>query len=180
MATIDFNDFVKWVLIKEPSLKLQKENEETTESEENVKETTEDEKIISDYSNQQLEEGYNDAIARCKSLKSYMSIENYRTLIYNYGLHIAITNSVFIAEVDENNIFEVSQPEEALQKLYVKYSVGTNTTGIVTSSSSGGSSASSQLPQAITQGNLETTYLLSTAYGRTVEMFLEQLQGILL
>ena len=179
---MDFNDFVKWALIKEPSLELKKENEneEVAEAEGDIKVKADSEKTISDYSKQQLEEGYNDALNRCNSLKSYISQNNYRTLIYNYGLHIAITNSIFIAEVDENNLFEVSQPEEALQKLYIKYSVASNTTGIVTSSSSGGSSASSQLPQSITQGDLETTYLLSTVYGRTAEMILEQLQGILI
>ncbi len=165
MAEISFNDFIAWALIKEPSLKVVNEdNEDIT---------------ISDYSKLQLEEGYNDAIARCKSLKTYMSAMNYKTLIYNYALHIAIVSSIFIAEPLENP-FEVEEPTEALQKLYVKYSIASNTTGIITSSSSGGSSASSQLPQALTQGDLETTYLLSTPYGRLVEMFLEQLQGILL
>lgn len=163
MADISFNDFIDWVLIKEPSLRVV--NEENTD--------------ISEYSKLQLEEGFNDAIARCKSLKTYMSVFNYRTLLYNYALHIAIVNSVFITE-NSDNPFESEEPEEALQKLYIKYSIASNTAGIVTSSSSGGSSASSQLPQAITQGNLETSYLLSTAYGRTVEIFLEQLQGILL
>lgn len=164
--TIDFKDFVDWALIKESSLIVVDEVDglET--------------KTISDYSKQQLEEGFNDASSRCKSLKSYMSNFNYRTLLYNYALHIAIVNSVFIQDVDADGFIE--EPKEALQKLYIKYSVASNTAGIVTSSSSGGSSASSQLPTAITQGDLETAYLLGTQYGKTAEMFLEQLQGVLL
>ena len=165
MSTINYEHFLGWALIKEPSLLI--EAEDGT-------------KKISDYSDAQLKEAYEDAYARCQSLKPYMSEINYKTLIYNYALHIAICNSTYEAETDNENIFDKQEPTEALQKLYLKYSINSATIGIITSSSSGGSSASSQLPQSLTQADSETTYLLTTAYGKTALYFLEQLNGIII
>lgn len=167
MAVIDYNDFKNWCLIKEPSLVI--ENEETAD------------KNISDYSSFQLQEGFNDAVDRCKLLNSYMSSNNFRSLIYNYGLHIAIANSFYENENNnEQDLFEITEPEEALQRLYIKYSVNSATIGITTSSSSGGSSASSQLPKVIADGDLETSFLLSTPYGKRAEIFFEQIQGVII
>ena len=162
---INFENFLNWALVKEPTLII----------------LTEDgAKKISDYSEFQLTEGYNDAIARCKSLRSYMNDANYKSLIYNYALHIAITNSTYETDNDNENIFDKQEPEEALQKLYLKYSIPSATIGIITSSSSGGSSASSQLPNSLTQADSETTFLITTVYGKTALYFLEQLNGIII
>lgn len=169
---INLDDFLKWACLKENSLIIEIVNEE-----EEPPTTTKD---ISEYSKQQLKEAYEDADARCKSLRKYMSTQNYKTLIYNYALHIAIVNSTFDFEIDNNNIFDKPEPAEALQKLYVKYSIASATTGIITSSSSGGSSASQQIPNSLAQGDLETSDLLKTAYGKTALYFLEQLNGIII
>ncbi len=116
---------------------------------------------------------------RCASLKRYIRNFNYINLIFNYALHISIVSSAFeIKKDDEGNIW--NEPTEPLQKLYVQYSVYDSTAGILTSTSSGGSSASSALPKSLTEGDLETSYLLSTPYGVQAEIYFEQVNGIII
>ncbi len=55
-----------------------------------------------------------------------------------------------------------------------------STVGIINSSSSGGSSASSSLPKSVMEGDLETSYLMSTPYGMQAEMYFEQINGLII
>lgn len=160
---LDYNKFLEWVLIKEPTLKV----------------NTQIEPPISAYSNQMLGIAFDDAYCRCKSLQAYMSLCNFTNCVYNYALHIAIMSAVYEVEVDEEGNI-ISKPEEALQQLYISYSANDKTIGITTSASSGGSSASSTLPKSITEGDLETSWLLGTPYGIQAEIFLEQLNGVII
>ena len=163
--TISYEDFLSWALIKESSLKL------PIDMDDNPK--------ISEYSNQLLYEGYNDALNRCVGIKHYLRLYNYRDCVYNYALHIAIVSAAFQIKLDdEGNIW--NEPTEALQKLYVQYKVYDSTLGIATSVSSGGSSSSQSLPRSLTEGDLETSYLMSTPYGIQVEMYFENLNGVVI
>lgn len=111
---------------------------------------------------------------------------NYINLIFNYALHISIVSSAFEIKKDDDteggqtsgNIW--NEPTEPLQKLYVQYSVYDSTAGILTSTSSGGSSSSVSLPKSLTEGDLETSYLLSTPYGVQAEIYFEQVNGIII
>lgn len=146
--TLDYDSFLKWALIKEPSLALE---------EETIKDPLPDgfykdkdinkNKGISDYTYQQTALGFEEALNRCASLKRYMRNYNYINLIFNYALHIAIVSSSFevklVQEEGEEKPTLWNEPTEALQKLYYRYSVYDSTVGIINSSSSGGSSASS-------------------------------------
>lgn len=171
--TLDYDSFLKWVLIKEPTLK---EKDPLIETPEGTIPTTYG---ISEYTYQQTTLAYEEALNRCASLKRYMRENNYINLIFNYALHISIVSSSFaVKKDDEGNIW--NEPTEALQKLYVQYAVYDSTAGIITSSSSGGSSSSQSLPKSVTEGDLETSYLMSTPYGVQAEMYFEQMNGIIL
>lgn len=181
--TLDYESFLKWVLIKEPTLAsgvpLAKEKEPL------LNELPEDSKTqnivggISSYTYQQTTMAFDEALNRCASLRPYMREYNYINLIFNYALHISIVSSAFEIKKDENG--EIwKEPKEPLQKLYLQYSVNDSTAGIITSSSSGGSSASSSLPKSVTEGDLETSYLMSTPYGVQAEMYFEQINGIII
>ena len=87
---------------------------------------------------------------------------------------------VFIEIKKDENGDIWNEPTEALQKLYVQYGVYDSTAGIITSSSSGGSSASSALPKSVSEGDLETSWLMSTPYGVQAEMYFEQMNGIII
>ena len=176
---LDYDSFLKWALIKEPSLAvgvpLAKEKDPLTE----LPEDSETPSGISEYTYQQTTIAFKEALNRCASLKRYMRDYNYTNLVFNYALHISIVSSAFeIKKDDEGNIW--NEPTEPLQKLYVQYAVYDSTAGIVTSSSSGGSSASSSLPRNVTEGDLETSYLMSTPYGVQAEMYFEQMNGIII
>ncbi|WP_300742906.1 hypothetical protein [uncultured Brachyspira sp.] len=134
---------------------------------------------ISEYTYQQTTIAFEEALNRCASLKRYMRDYNYTNLVFNYALHISIVSSAFEIKKDENGDIW-NEPTEPLQKLYVQYAVYDSTAGIVTSSSSGGSSASSTLPKSVTEGDLETSYLMSTPYGVQAEMYFEQMTGIII
>ena len=169
--SLDYDSFLKWALIKEPSLK---EKEPLNESSDNTTAYG-----ISEYTYQQTAIAFEEALNRCVSLKRYMRDFNYINFIFNYALHISIISSAFeIKKDDEGNIW--NEPTEPLQKLYVQYSVYDSTAGILTSTSSGGSSASSALPKSLTEGDLETSYLLSTPYGVQAEIYFEQVNGIII
>ena len=169
--TLDYDSFLKWALIKEPSLKEKEPLNETPD--------TPTAYGVSEYTYQQTTLAYEEALNRCASLKCYMRNYNYIDLIFNYALHISIVSSSFaVKKDDEGNIW--NEPTEALQKLYVQYGVYDSTAGIITSSSSGGSSASSALPKSVTEGDLETSYLMSTPYGVQAEMYFEQMNGIII
>lgn len=169
--SLTYDSFLKWALIKEPSLK---EKEPLNELPEDITPSG-----ISDYTYQQTTMAFEEALNRCASLKRYMRDFNYINLIFNYALHISIVSSAFeIKKDDEGNIW--NEPTEPLQKLYVQYSVYDSTAGILTSTSSGGSSASSALPKSLTEGDLETSYLLSTPYGVQAEIYFEQVNGIII
>ena len=182
---LDYDSFLKWALIKEPSLK---EKESLNELPEDITPSG-----ISDYTYQQttmafkealnrcasLKRAFKEALNRCASLKRYMRDFNYINLIFNYALHISIVSSAFeIKKDDEGNIW--NEPTEPLQQLYVQYSVYDSTAGILTSTSSGGSSSSVTLPKSLTEGDLETSYLLSTPYGVQAEIYFEQVNGIII
>ncbi len=175
---LDYDSFLKWALIKEPSLK---EKEPLNELPEDITPSG-----ISDYTYQQTTMAFEEALNRCASLKRYMRDFNYINLIFNYALHISIVSSAFEIKKDDDteggqtsgNIW--NEPTEPLQKLYVQYSVYDSTAGILTSTSSGGSSASSTLPKSLTEGDLETSYLLSTPYGVQAEIYFEQVNGIII
>lgn len=183
--TLDYDSFLKWALIKEPSLALE---------EETIKDPLPDgfykdkdinkNKGISDYTYQQTALGFEEALNRCASLKRYMRNYNYINLIFNYALHIAIVSSSFevklVQEEGEEKPTLWNEPTEALQKLYYRYSVYDSTVGIINSSSSGGSSASSSLPKSVMEGDLETSYLMSTPYGMQAEMYFEQINGLII
>ena len=176
--SLDYDSFLKWALIKEPSLK---EKEPLNELPEDITPSG-----ISDYTYQQTTIAFEEALNRCASLKRYMRDFNYINLIFNYALHISIVSSAFEIKKDDDteggqtsgNIW--NEPTEPLQKLYVQYSVYDSTAGILTSTSSGGSSASSALPKSLTEGDLETSYLLSTPYGVQAEIYFEQVNGIII
>ena len=180
---LDYDSFLKWALIKEPTLAvgvpLAKEKEPLPEVHIRVNETPDTPTAygISEYTYQ---------LNRCASLKRYMRDYNYTNLVFNYALHISIVSSAFeIKKDDDTEGGQVSgniwnEPTEALQKLYVQYAVYDSTAGIITSSSSGGSSASSSLPRSVTEGDLETSYLMSTPYGVQAEMYFEQMTGIII
>ncbi|MEI0609617.1 hypothetical protein [Brachyspira pilosicoli] len=168
---LDYDSFLKWALIKEPSLK---EKEPLNELPEDIIPSG-----ISDYTYQQTTMAFKEALNRCASLKRYMRDFNYINLIFNYALHISIVSSAFeIKKDDEGKIW--NEPTEPLQQLYVQYSVYDTIAGILTSTSSGGSSASSTLPKSLTEGDLETSYLLSTPYGVQAEIYFEQVNGIII
>ena len=169
---LDYDSFLKWALIKEPSLK---EKDPLTE----LPEDSETPSGISEYTYQQTTIAFEEALNRCASLKRYMRDYNYTNLVFNYALHISIVSSAFEIKKDENGDIW-NEPTEPLQKLYVQYAVYDSTAGIVTSSSSGGSSASSTLPKSVTEGDLETSYLMSTPYGVQAEMYFEQMNGIII
>lgn len=176
--SLTYDSFLKWALIKEPSLK---EKEPLNELPEDITPSG-----ISDYTYQQTTMAFEEALNRCASLKRYMRDFNYINLIFNYALHISIVSSAFEIKKDDDteggqtsgNIW--NDPTEPLQKLYVQYSVYDSTAGILTSTSSGGSSASSTLPKSLTEGDLETSYLLSTPYGVQAEIYFEQVNGIII
>ncbi|WP_157148042.1 hypothetical protein [Brachyspira pilosicoli] len=175
---LDYDSFLKWALIKEPSLK---EKEPLNELPEDITPSG-----ISDYTYQQTTMAFEEALNRCASLKRYMRDFNYINLIFNYALHISIVSSAFEIKKDDDteggqtsgNIW--NEPTEPLQKLYVQYSVYDSTAGILTSTSSGGSSSSVSLPKSLTEGDLETSYLLSTPYGVQAEIYFEQVNGIII
>lgn len=176
--SLDYDSFLKWALIKEPSLKekepLQNVHSGVNESSDNTTAYG-----ISEYTYQQTTIAFKEALNRCASLKRYMRDFNYINLIFNYALHISIVSSAFeIKKDDEGNIW--NEPTEPLQKLYVQYSVYDSTAGILTSTSSGGSSSSVSLPKSLTEGDLETSYLLSTPYGVQAEIYFEQVNGIII
>ena len=177
---VDYDSFLKWALIKEPTfavgVPLAKEKDPLIETPEGTIPTTYG---ISEYTYQQTTLAYEEALNRCASLKRYMRDYNYINLIFNYALHISIVSSAFEIKKDENGDIW-NEPTEPLQKLYVQYAVYDSTAGIVTSSSSGGSSASSSLPKSVTEGDLETSYLMSTPYGVQAEMYFEQMNGIII
>lgn len=168
---VDYDSFLKWALIKEPTLKEKEPLNETPD--------TPTAYGISEYTYQQTTIAFEEALNRCASLKRYMRDSNYTNLVFNYALHISIVSSAFEIKKDENGDIW-NEPTEPLQKLYVQYAVYDSTTGIVTSSSSGGSSASSSLPKSVTEGDLETSYLMSTPYGVQAEMYFEQMTGIII
>ena len=176
--TLDYDSFLKWALIKEPTLQ---EKEPLADASDIPSANG-----ISEYTYQQTTLAYEEALNRCASLKRYMRNYNYIDLIFNYALHISIVSSSFAVKKDDDteggqasgNIW--NEPTEALQKLYVQYGVYDSTAGIITSSSSGGSSASSSLPKSVTEGDLETSYLMSTPYGVQAEMYFEQMNGIII
>ncbi|PCG20550.1 hypothetical protein [Brachyspira sp. G79] len=178
--TLDYDSFLKWALIKEPTLK---EKDPLIETPEDTIPTTFG---ISEYTYQQTTLAYEEALNRCASLKRYMRDYNYINLIFNYALHISIVSSSFAVKKDENgdiwNEPHACAPvgTEALQKLYVQYGVYDSTAGIIISSSSGGSSASSTLPKSVSEGDLETSWLMSTPYGVQAEMYFEQMNGIII
>ena len=176
---VDYDSFLKWALIKEPSfaagVPLAKEKDPLTE----LPEDSETPSGISEYTYQQTTIAFKEALNRCASLKRYMRDYNYTNLVFNYALHISIVSSAFEIKKDENGDIW-NEPTEPLQKLYVQYAVYDSTAGIVTSSSSGGSSASSSLPKSVTEGDLETSYLMSTPYGVQAEMYFEQMTGIII
>ena len=171
--TLDYDSFLKWALIKEPTLKEKDPLIETPEG------TIPTAYGISEYTYQQTTIAFEEALNRCASLKRYMRDYNYTNLVFNYALHISIVSSAFEIKKDENGDIW-NEPTEALQKLYVQYGVYDSTAGIITSSSSGGSSASSSLPKSVTEGDLETSYLMSTPYGVQAEMYFEQMNGIII
>lgn len=177
--TLDYDSFLKWALIKEPSLAvgvpLAKEKDPLTE----LPKDSETPSGISEYTYQQTTIAFKETLNRCASLKRYMRDNNYTNLVFNYALHISIVSSAFEIKKDENGDIW-NEPTEPLQKLYVQYAVYDSTAGIVTSSSSGGSSASSTLPKSVTEGDLETSYLMSTPYGVQAEMYFEQMTGIII
>ena len=169
--TLDYDSFLKWALIKEPTLQ---EKEPLADASDIPSAYG-----ISEYTYQQTTLAYEEALNRCASLKRYMRNYNYIDLIFNYALHISIVSSSFaVKKDDEGNIW--NEPTEALQKLYVQYGVYDSTAGIITSSSSGGSSASSALPKSVQEGDLETSWLMSTPYGVQAEMYFEQMNGIII
>lgn len=176
--SLTYDSFLKWALIKEPSLK---EKEPLNELPEDITPSG-----ISDYTYQQTTMAFEEALNRCASLKRYMRDFNYINLIFNYALHISIVSSAFEIKKDDDteggqtsgNIW--NDPTEPLQKLYVQYSVYDSTAGILTSTSSGGSSSSVSLPKSLTEGDLETSYLLSTPYGVQAEIYFEQVNGIII
>ena len=176
---LDYDSFLKWALIKEPTfavgVPLAKEKDPLTE----LPEDSETPSGISEYTYQQTTIAFEEALNRCASLKRYMRDSNYTNLVFNYALHISIVSSAFEIKKDENGDIW-NEPTEPLQKLYVQYAVYDSTAGIVTSSSSGGSSASSSLPKSVTEGDLETSYLMSTPYGVQAEMYFEQMTGIII
>ena len=169
--TLDYDSFLKWVLIKEPSLKEKEPLNETSD--------TPTAYGISEYTYQQTTIAFKEALNGCASLKRYMRDYNYNNLVFNYALHISIVSSAFEIKKDENGDIW-NEPTEPLQKLYVQYGVYDSTAGIVTSSSSGGSSVSSSLPRSVTEGDLETSYLMNTPYGVQAEMYFEQMNGIII
>lgn len=171
--TLDYDSFLKWALIKEPTLKEKDPLLETPEG------TIPTAYGISEYTYQQTTLAYEEALNRCASLKRYMRYSNYINLVFNYALHISIASSSFAVKKDENGDIW-NEPTEALQKLYVQYGVYDSTAGIITSSSSGGSSASSTLPRSVSEGDLETSWLMSTPYGVYAEMYFEQMNGIII
>lgn len=176
--SLTYDSFLKWALIKEHSLK---EKEPLNELPEDITPSG-----ISDYTYQQTTMAFEEALNRCASLKRYMRDFNYINLIFNYALHISIVSSAFEIKKDDDteggqtsgNIW--NEPTEPLQKLYVQYSVYDSTAGILTSTSSGGSSSSVSLPKSLTEGDLETSYLLSTPYGVQAEIYFEQVNGIII
>lgn len=164
--SLSVDDFLEWAFKKEPTLSVMPLNNEEAD-----KEPAETPTISA------LKEAYNNAYYLSVSMSKYIRNQNYRLYLYNYALHLAIVSAVWMPEND-NDMFE--EPTEPLQKLYVKYGVINGTIGITTSSSSGGSSAGATLPRAITEGDLETSNLLLTPYGRFVETVNEQLVGVVI
>ena len=203
---LDYDSFLKWALIKEPTLAigvpLAKEKEPLPEVHIRVNETSDTPTAygisdatggLSSYTYQQTTIAFEEALNRCASLKRYMRDSNYTNLVFNYALHISIVSSAFeIKKDDDTEGGQVSgniwnEPHacapagtEPLQKLYVQYAVYDSTAGIITSSSSGGSSASSSLPKSVSEGDLETSWLMSTPYGVQAEMYFEQMTGIII
>lgn len=147
---LNFEAFLEWVLIKEPTLR-----------------DIEKDPPVSDYTKAQLEIGFNDAFCRCQGVRSYMRECNFETLVYNYALHIAIMNAIPIDEI-----------VHPLQAINSKYFAKDSVIGITTSASSGGSSASTTLPKIISEGDMETVYLINTPYGIQVELIFESLGGM--
>lgn len=181
---LDYDSFLKWALIKEPALKiiepLSDPNPDGFYNDKDINRSY----GISEYTYEKTTIAFEEALNRCASLKRYMRDYNYTNLVFNYALHISIVSSSFevklVKEEGEDKPTLWNEPDEELQKLYYKYGVYDATVGIVTSSSSGGSSASSSLPKSVSDGDLETSYLMSTPYGVQAEMYFEQMTGIII
>ena len=94
---LDYDSFLKWALIKEPSLK---EKESLNELPEDITPSG-----ISDYTYQQTTMAFKEALNRCASLKRYMRDFNYINLIFNYALHISIVSSAFEIKKDDEGKF---------------------------------------------------------------------------
>lgn len=167
------DEFIRWAVRKEPSLIAT-----DTPTPINQEEVAIVEPKVDRDTEEALSLAYKDAYEKVNSLFRYMSSYNYKMLVFNYALHIAIIDAT--AEIDS---IDLTNPDNnnllPLQNLYLKYKVYTNTAGIITSSSSGGSSASSVLPSRISQGDIETSWLLLTPYGRQAELYMEQMESIL-
>ena len=97
--SLDYDSFLKWALIKEPSLK---EKEPLNESSDNTTAYG-----ISEYTYQQTTMAFKEALNRCDSLKRYMRDFNYINLIFNYALHISIVSSAFEIKNYKNFMFNI-------------------------------------------------------------------------
>ncbi|MDA0071770.1 hypothetical protein OFT50_06715 [Brachyspira hyodysenteriae] len=84
---LDYDSFLKWALIKEPSLKEKDPLNEASD--------TPTAYGISEYTYQQTTIAFEEALNRCASLKRYMRDSNYTNLVFNYSLHISIVSSAF-------------------------------------------------------------------------------------
>lgn len=184
MSNLDYKSFLEWALMKEPALKiiepLSEPNPDGFYNDKDINRSY----GISDYTYNQTFYAFEEALNKYKPLSMYLGFFYFKMLVFNYALHTAIVNSSFevklVKEEGEEKPILWNEPDEELQKLYYKYGVYDATVGIVTSSSSGGSSSSSSLPKSVSEGDLETSYLLSTPYGIQAESILEQMNGIII
>ena len=152
---MDFNSWWSWVLSFEPSLNGV-----------SISPTTPG--IISEAYQSALDlvSGADDSTMTVgvRGLTPYLSNNNLQRLVYNYALHLLIVRS------GRSNL-------APLKALYDGYGVG-GYSGILTSGSDGGTSASKLIPNILQNGDANTLNLWSTSYGQVVEETFEQLRNI--
>lgn len=163
-----FLSFLRWVITVEPSLHNK------------LAPTCELDKPQKDVTTPVLFIYYKEALSKMLPLKSQIGSKHiYLLTLYRLALHYAIfySSANVNDEVDLTKSLDLFNDEKytPLQRLYLQYKVYTYNHGILNMYSTSTTSGSTVTPLSLQNGNLETSYLLSTPYGRAVEMVYESL-----
>lgn len=166
-----FDEYLAWVYITEPSLHFK---EDAVPKRANQRATK-------DYSMPVLKDMFDEALYRCKTLQGHLQPFMYKRLIFWFALHLAIFRSrVEVDKADNATAIQALFEDKnmtPLQQLFMKYKVYTYTHGILNAFATSSSSGATLTPYSLASGDLSSSYLLSTPYGREVESIFEALGG---